>query len=426
MWFKQVVDNKCCKRLFALILITLTVFTSVLSPVEEVYVQAERSTNSNFREWKQIGETWSPLAYSGRNVGQHIGIGADGSFHKHGCFVVSVAIQAARAEVDDREGFDPLMLAKSIQGVNGFSGIGLQRDSIRRIYGDDFYGVSPVFDGDSVSFVPGGGWEFPAMSHEELHDMIIRFSYEEDLFIILRGMTRYGTHFFAIDYVEDGEIYINDPASNHITLRDATNSYMSPTGYNNILLLKSNVKGFNETLPGAQQPGDNSTRPDEETIGRIVNAWDEKHIPGLPGPYDATWEDDMLPPGFIPEEVHIQGIADWHSDVRLYHLEQRTTTMRMVFVFIGFGLIMYACILLITGILARTFSFDLVRYATFKRYRYNPLDEQDPKSLQFSQVLSMSFNIIVLGVFILNGTLFKIVLMILYWVLIILETVGIA
>ncbi len=170
------------------------------SAVPYAVTEIEKSTYSR---WKQYAAAWANLP-----VGK-----MGGNMKSIGCAVTSAAILCAASHSAIPEGFDPGVLCDFLTKNEGFSTHGdLQWLAITKLVPDFKYVTTKAFN----SKIQREQVEQLAAYLDDGYYVAIMLQKPD---YVENGVTIKGsTHFVAVDRVQNGIVYIHDPASNYDTL----------------------------------------------------------------------------------------------------------------------------------------------------------------------------------------------------------------
>lgn len=411
-------------KILTLILMLFTLVTVTITSNdrgdEPLIVHSMTSLPTDPGEWRQNTNPLGPIAYYTNAVGSHVGMTSGLSFNLYGCFVVATSIQVARSGSDSRSDFNPVLFAKDMVRVGGVNNSGeFMYAGPKNIYGEDFQMVTALQDGNTTKIIDSPApINLTDTSAEGVKQALLKFSYDEDLYIVLRGYNTGSSHYVALEKYEDGEVYINDPGSPAKTLTEAK-EMGALVSYEQVVLFKGK-NGFNKTL---NQNG--RLKPEKEEIREAVTIWDGENVPGLPKEYDASWEHDALPKGYVPDEQEYTNVDEWTFDYNYIKETNRFQTIRTAIAVAGLIMSLYAILLFIAGTFNNLFKgLNLVYYLTFKNLTFTTdtsLVQDNPKRqrmfrrqkqvgdyyVTFTDIIIISLSILVIATLLVSGILYK-------------------
>ncbi len=155
------------------------------------------SADGDYANWKQCGAEWSDI---------WLGSGSGNSLCQIGCAVTSLAIQIARSGTAvNIDPFNPGTFAEALTAIGGFtSGGAVSNWSLVNQ-------IAPNF-----SYIDRGDYQ---LSPSDIESLL-----QQGYYLIVQVKQSPDTHFVAIDRVENGIVYMFDPAS------DATDLLSKYTG----------------------------------------------------------------------------------------------------------------------------------------------------------------------------------------------------
>lgn len=199
--------NTVCSIVAAAMLMTNAVGTPVAVCAETGTVPsvavAETVSTVNYAAWKQYAPAWASLP-----IGQ---IGD--TMKSSGCAVTSAAILCAASGCALPEGFDPGMLCRFLTDNGGFSRTGLLQWNVISRMVPEFTYVASESIGTKVQREQIS--KLAAYINEGYY-VSVMVQYPDT---VVDGKTIAGTtHFVAIDRIENGIVYMFDPATYHDSL----------------------------------------------------------------------------------------------------------------------------------------------------------------------------------------------------------------
>jgi len=151
--------------------------------------------SGEFSQWKQYDPSWAsiPLGTSSSTI------------KSAGCLVTSVAIQIAKSGTTVTiPNFNPGTFVQQLNATGtGFTG-------------PNYYWNAPVNSGVAPNFVHVGDVMLTGSTSQRAAEMQ-RYQ-SQGYYIVIRAKTN--QHWVALDRVEGGTVYINDPGSNAVSLWD--------------------------------------------------------------------------------------------------------------------------------------------------------------------------------------------------------------
>lgn len=152
----------------------------------------------SYRNWKQCNSPWSNLS-----------LGGTSNVCKIGCLVTSISIQIARSGVETTVSpFNPGTFVTALNENGGFIGGNLYYDKVQKI--------APRFK--YVSVADEANKMYCQMGNADIASRIDNLIRDGCYVIVQVKSCKSGSHFVAIDKVENGTVYMMDPASNEIDL----------------------------------------------------------------------------------------------------------------------------------------------------------------------------------------------------------------
>ncbi|HPF82689.1 MAG TPA: SpoIID/LytB domain-containing protein [Bacilli bacterium] len=157
-----------------------------------------RCANGDYTSWKQFGEPWSDI---------HLGTSSE-TIHSAGCLVTSISIQLARAGVNVLiPSIDPGTVVTFLNSNGGFvSGGNFVWASISTL--------APTFQ------YQGGAQKTGLCGNSKFANAdLVQQMINQGCYVVAEVKScKKGQHWVAVDRVENGEVYMMDPASSNTSL----------------------------------------------------------------------------------------------------------------------------------------------------------------------------------------------------------------